>query len=51
MLILIVVLVAYSVLLYRLNLSEIALNGEAFLTETNLLRAKKVKSYSLRNLQ
>ena len=52
MLILTVLLVTYSVLMYRLNLIEIdTINGEAILSETNLLRNKRVKSYPLRNLQ
>jgi hypothetical protein len=52
MIILTVVLVTYSVLMYRLNLIEIdTLNREAILTETNLIGHKRVKSYPLGNLQ
>lgn len=52
MLILTVVLVTYSVLMYRLNQIDIdALNGEVVLTETNLLKCKRVKNYKLKNLQ
>jgi hypothetical protein len=38
--------------MYRLNLIEIdTMNGEAILTETNLLSQKKVRSYPLSELQ
>lgn len=46
------VLVAFSVLTYRLNLIEIdAKNGEAVLTETNLVMQKKVRRFPLGELQ
>jgi hypothetical protein len=52
MLILSVALVTWSVLTYRLNLIEIdTMNGEATLTKTNLLRKKRVRSYTLSDLQ
>ena len=52
MLILTVVLVSYSILTYRLTLIEIdIIKGEAILTETNLLKNKRVESYPLKDLQ
>jgi hypothetical protein len=52
MLILSVALVTWSILMYRLNLIEIdTTNGEAIITETNLLNKKKIRSYPLSELQ